>query len=922
MSSKRPTFAWGTSPTGRLEPARAVAEALRVAADLYSTGYEPEGSYVAREAIVPLAQSTALTDALKWWSSLTRPAAAERDPALGDRLHRLAQDLVAGGYPEEAVRVVTTALRHLEEPPERTIAAVFPRLAEEPPGHGQGIYRPSAVDLAGRLEEEALAAIPQSVTEGIALLASSRRIAPARPWPTTLWGAVDLLPARSGRALPAAAVPALSKTAFELSWLGAYEPALNLGLLLPFERLGPYTAKGLRLDRWATQLPHRWSTIGRGLALEAMELSAELVRRGYPAEAAEVLAAALNLAGTEPEEPRAIWGDFQQEFVFSDLRPGRWSRTTTRVLRLFDRFRDPRIVLSKGLPTAAPPPPQASPREVEPPRAPAFHFTLSGSRSAAGRVEVGSDVDLAFRYDVPSLDMLVKVTGRTLDELRTIAGAIDLEIIPHGYRVTDGRRWGRADFSDARLREPVVFHLRAEDTPQDDAGVDVLFRVHGTLIYELLLEMPVVASLGAATEGVYQKEVPLDLDAMMEARERRRDYVACVSRSSRGFDITAHRGYEAPWFEQSVISETRLQSLLDQTSALLEPVANHRVFGRPEDENPLTVEVTEDTEPYLKQCVDRVLTAGWQIYDGLEQDAREGLGRLVKEIESLPPGARVSIWSNGCFLPWAILYPTKFNYAWSEELKAENRDVSRLWGYRFEIECLLRETPDGGDRGRGKRKTSPLYQNPFVTLCLNPDIDKEVPESDPYRPVRAHRNFFEEELTFEEKELREGYDEAVQVFQSKAGHDATFLYFYCHGRAAEPLGPHAHVEELQLEGRSSERGRRIDPNTFYTMPDRFRQRPVVFINACSAGAFSPLTFHSFLQAFRRNGAEGMVASFFPLPIKFAAAFGQEVMRRYMIGKPIGIVLLELRRELLARSNPLGLFYGLNCALDLRTERAA
>jgi CHAT domain len=189
-----------------------------------------------------------------------------------------------------------------------------------------------------------------------------------------------------------------------------------------------------------------------------------------------------------------------------------------------------------------------------------------------------------------------------------------------------------------------------------------------------------------------------------------------------------------------------------------------------------------------------------------------------------------------------------------------------------------------------------------------------VPEAATYRPVEAHRNFYETTLKFPEKELRLGHDLTRELLQCEMS-PATFVYVYCHGEAANPFGGQPN------EGLELEEGRKIGVNTFGPTRDRFPKGPIVFLNSCSSGAFSPLVFSSFLDKFRENGAEGMVASAFPVPIDAAAAFGQEVLRRYLHGEPIGDVLFNLRRSLILLGNPLGFFYTLHCPHDLRTEVA-
>jgi hypothetical protein len=50
---------------------------------------------------------------------------------------------------------------------------------------------------------------------------------------------------------------------------------------------------------------------------------------------------------------------------------------------------------------------------------------------------------------------------------------------------------------------------------------------------------------------------------------------------------------------------------------------------------------------------------------------------------------------------------------------------------------------------------------------------------------------------------------------------------------------------------------------------------------------------------------------------FADPFAREFLRRFFEGQPVGRILLDLRREFLAKGNPLGLAYTLYCDADVR-----
>ena len=58
----------------------------------------------------------------------------------------------------------------------------------------------------------------------------------------------------------------------------------------------------------------------------------------------------------------------------------------------------------------------------------------------------------------------------------------------------------------------------------------------------------------------------------------------------------------------------------------------------------------------------------------------------------------------------------------------------------------------------------------------------------------------------------------------------------------------------------------------------------------------------------------------PIPTLFAAVFGRTFLDEYRRQRPVGEILFELRRKLLLGNNPLGLWYSLQCPLDVQAPR--
>lgn len=896
------------------DPARTIGSAVWIAGGLARLGYRSEAEYVFREAAAPLAGSRALRPALRLWSSFTSPHVTTRDPKVGLRLHRLARDLATSGHRGEAVRVLTVALRHLGAD-EHAIEDVEDALEKVRLTPGR------LFDAAESLERQGIEYLREGRPEGVTLLAGAHRVSPRRPWrfgevSEAIWGFEPVFhPGYSGRLV--GAYQSLATTAHRLSWLGQYEPAVSFGTLAHFMSEEPLHVTDAGLMWTAT------GAVGRTEAdniRRAAELSGVLKEKGYPGEAAELFATAVKLA--QPQ-PRAAW--FRLSEISPETlgaKPGVTDRIRVWRRSLFDKLNPSSTnvrfePIDFGYPPWADPPrsgrlPEpARPGKTLSPRS-RFYFALKGKRAVGSSVERGTNADFSFRYGVPDSAAVAEVTGTRL----AAEGNLDLEVIPHGYTLRDGQTRKRAVFEKGRLRKPVVFFLRADAAPRSDAGVDVLFRVGGAVIYENFFELPIVQSVPTASASTpHSNPVLIDLDDVMAAKGRERDYSVTITRKGGVFRVVGSWPGEAAKTKTSDVTATHLQGLINRISTLLADIAEEIVFNVGSE--PLNPSISEAIDDAPNAYVDRLLRAGWLLFSELKKD--KAFGPVLSEIETLQPGAqsRLNIWTDSVFLPWSIMYPIEFPEGLKESQKAERRDVQRLWGYRFDIECLYSDPPDADALVRGRRRVSPIYSERSVTLCLNPDIGKELDAEDPYKPMVANEAFIAQDLQGIATPPLVGYEQTLSLFNGNESSDATFVYFYCHGQAPEPFASTGIVEALEMED-----DRLINPDMFLTRPDRFTRRPIVLLNSCRSGAFSPLVFTSFLGEFRSNGAEGIIASAFPLPIKFAAAYGQEVMRRYLGGTPIGKVLMDLRRELLDRKNPLGFFYTLNCPLDLRVKVAA
>ena len=304
---------------------------------------------------------------------------------------------------------------------------------------------------------------------------------------------------------------------------------------------------------------------------------------------------------------------------------------------------------------------------------------------------------------------------------------------------------------------------------------------------------------------------------------------------------------------------------------------------------------------------------GYSLFQALDEDS--DFSEVLQDINGLPSDSKLTVITNCAFLPWEMLYPTKYIFHENNDLTTrEPVQLQDFWGFRFEIECLLFEPKTG--------EYNPIIPikahkaGPLVLSCnLNPTIDKDY-ANQTFKPVAAQQcwikgdkdNFLRLDLNLTGK--------AIAKELNRVNNDATILYLYCHGQSEKPFSANT-AEKLEVDEKYYIEPYHLDESR------KFIRGAIVFMNSCSSGAFSPLSFSTFLSKFRAKQALGLVATSFPVPSTFAAAFGWKLIKTYLCSNvTLGEALLNLRRTLLYEKNPLGLFYTLQCPMDITAPARA
>ncbi|HEX8162883.1 MAG TPA: hypothetical protein VF538_13515 [Pyrinomonadaceae bacterium] len=303
----------------------------------------------------------------------------------------------------------------------------------------------------------------------------------------------------------------------------------------------------------------------------------------------------------------------------------------------------------------------------------------------------------------------------------------------------------------------------------------------------------------------------------------------------------------------------------------------------------------------FKGFTETVVSEGAALYKQLISEPE--LGPYIKKINDLPPGSSISIETDCALLPWEILYPYEFNTGLPKGIKSGIKIVpEKMWGNRFIIEYFI--SPRNGSSG-----VPPVEEHEsgrsFVSLNVNPTIDGLF-EGLQYKPVKKHKSFFNSHLRRKKiGELNMNGEAIKRMLLSDTA--ANIIYLYCHGKSDDPYEKGG-GEQLELDQDDV-----IEPAFFDYGSNKYLRGPIVILNSCSSGAYSPLSFSTFHAQLIKRRALGVIGTTLPMPATFACAFGQQMIQNYLKGdETIGEVLLRLRRELSAQNNPLGLFYVLQC----------
>jgi hypothetical protein len=285
------------------------------------------------------------------------------------------------------------------------------------------------------------------------------------------------------------------------------------------------------------------------------------------------------------------------------------------------------------------------------------------------------------------------------------------------------------------------------------------------------------------------------------------------------------------------------------------------------------------------------------LYRALREDPK--MREILDYIETHgEPGTRVTIITREVSLAWELLYPQRFD---PDDAGRWPLQPGLFWGARFALETQLLGEGDYAALLKTRRlakAAASLNLNPTITLGAD-------------QPRQVHDGLATT-LRAECPSVEVNDDcQSIRDVVVKAKTEATLIYLFCHGSPPPSAGA-PRPERLELDQGCSVSVDQIDDELV------FPNAPIIFLNACSAGAFSPLSFTGFLRAFRRKKALGLIAPGFPVPTCFAARFGADVVDAcfHSQGHSLAGLLQTFRQQHVQRGNPLPLLYAVQCQVDL------
>ncbi len=372
-------------------------------------------------------------------------------------------------------------------------------------------------------------------------------------------------------------------------------------------------------------------------------------------------------------------------------------------------------------------------------------------------------------------------------------------------------------------------------------------------------------------------------------------------------DVHLDISYNNGKFELKVISGKTAKAIIDLSPQAVEKLTQEvrdvwdRIIEKKSERIPVYQVGVDIPERVNRDSLQKLAEAGFHLYKNLfyeNQDKQtRAMGDLLRRY-ARDERLKIQITSDKFFLPWGVLYMAP---------NLDQPDADMFLGLKHVIEHI-------------PKQTDPSYfdlqidGNPKFSVSLNLDegIDEEATAKGIKKKVVAEQKEFWNRLEADgavDLMVRGKSTDLIDVFRKREMGER-LIYFYCHASArmdkSKPFITLGDGKRLTVDDLSNAEGE------IMSLPSA----PLLFVNACDSADLSPFFYDDFVTFFVSRGARGAIGTECKIPAVFASEWANRFFTRFLPGKSLGELFLELRREFYYKHhNLLGLAYALYCDGD-------
>ena len=304
----------------------------------------------------------------------------------------------------------------------------------------------------------------------------------------------------------------------------------------------------------------------------------------------------------------------------------------------------------------------------------------------------GQPADLYFLYDVPSLDALARLEGKTLGPIIQAAHEgesieIGVFIKPVGFTFRGtGKDYQIARIEDDELKNRVCFKLLARDQPVGDTGFHAVLTFNGAEVFQAFVRIAIVDLIDRTSTAVTQLAISRSTFELNEALPRDLTAFITTDYDEGECRVSVRVGSELPWSPKVFNLDTLNTAILGARKSLAD-VAESQAFRTMKAGS---WAADPGQEPEFLGALCRTLSAGSTLYKFLHDS--NATRQLVEAIDALHDGAKISIFTDSAFVPWEILFRPYF-FSDAQRVNPGKEPAGfrpeLLWGNRFEFETVL-----------------------------------------------------------------------------------------------------------------------------------------------------------------------------------------------------------------------------------------